>query len=213
MTDNKPSTTSPNQPQTTKNMPRLQLLGQELITTFGLAKFRREFRFDTRIIQASSDPEICEFVNTKLAELGIPAKLQELGISGNPQVSAADMEIIRREFSADGNKTGLGWHIDDCQLVVKSTPPEYSTERFIHLFDDRWLYISGARARIPRWTMILYLSTEGPTHDFTGGLLRLADGTKYRPEAGLGLLIDSREVHMVSPVRRGQRKSIIIKIY
>ena len=124
-----------------------------------------------------------------------------------------EMEIIRREFAADGEKTGLGWHIDDCQLVSKKTPPTYSLERFIYLFDDWWLYISGARLRIPRWTMILYLSTEGSTKDFIGGRLRLADGTEYRPVAGLGILIDSREVHMVTPVNSGKRKSIVIKIY
>lgn len=199
-----PSTPKPSQPQTPKNYPRLQLIGQELITKFGLTEFRRQFRFEPRIISTFGDPEINAFVNAKLAELGI---------FENPQDSAPEMEIIRREFAGDGEKTGLGWHIDDCQLVSKNTPPTYSLERFIHLFDDRWLYISGTRSRIPRWTMILYLSTEGPHGDFQGGRLRLADGTEYRPVAGLGLLIDSREVHMVSPVRQGLRKSIIVKIY
>lgn len=214
MTDYKPSITTSDQPQTSKNYPRLQQLGLELTTKFGLAKFRRQFRFDPGVFQAAidspriictfGDPEICEFVN---------AKLQELGIPGKPHNSAPDMEIIRREFAPLAKKDGLGWHIDDCQLVTKKTPPAYSLERFIHLYDDQWLYISGARSRIPRWTMILYLSTEGSCGDFQGGLLRLADGTEYRPEAGLGLLIDSREVHMVTPVRNGKRKSIIIKIY
>ena len=213
MTDYKPSTTIQGQPQTSKNYPRLQLLGQELITKFGLARTRREFRFESSIISTFGDLEISAFVNAKIQELGIPAKIQELGITGNPQDSAMEMEIIRREFAADGEKTGLGWHIDDCQLVSKKTPPTYSLERFIHLFDDWWLYISGARLRIPRWTMILYLSTEGSTKDFIGGRLRLADGTEYRPVAGLGILIDSREVHMVTPVNSGKRKSIVIKIY
>ena len=213
MTDYKPSTTIQGQPQTSKNYPRLQLLGQELITKFGLARTRREFRFESSIISTFGDLEISAFVNAKIQELGIPAKIQELGITGNPQDLAMEMEIIRREFAADGEKTGLGWHIDDCQLVSKKTPPTYSLERFIHLFDDWWLYISGARLRIPRWTMILYLSTEGSTKDFIGGRLRLADGTEYRPVAGLGILIDSREVHMVTPVNSGKRKSIVIKIY
>ena len=213
MTDYKPSTTIQGQPQTSKNYPRLQLLGQELITKFGLARTRREFRFESSIISTFGDLEISAFVNAKIQELGIPAKIQELGITGNPQDLAMEMEIIRREFAADGEKTGLGWHIDDCQLVSKKTPPTYSLERFIYLFDDWWLYISGARLRIPRWTMILYLSTEGSTKDFIGGRLRLADGTEYRPVAGLGILIDSREVHMVTPVNSGKRKSIVIKIY
>lgn len=204
MTDHQPCTAIHNQPQTPKNYPRLQLLGQELITKFGLAESRREFRFESGIITGFDDPEISKFVN---------AKLQELGIRGCQDSEPAEMDIIRREFEPLSGKTGLGWHIDDCQLVTKKTPPAYSPERFIHLFDDRWLYISGSMSRIPRWTMILYLSTEGSCGDFIGGLLRLADGTEYRPEAGLGLLIDSREVHMVTPVRHGKRKSIIIKIY
>ena len=213
MFDNKISAENLKKPPA-KNYPRLQILGHELITKFGLDESRRQFRFDTGvfqavdgstgIIQTSSDLEISAFVN---------AKLQELGILGKSQNPAAEIEIIRRESAANVRKTGLGWHIDDCQLVSKNTPPTYSPERFIHLFDDRWLYISCARSRIPRWTMILYLSTEGPTNDFIGGRLRLADGTEYRPVAGLGLLIDSREVHMVSPVRQGLRKSIVVKIY
>jgi hypothetical protein len=187
-----------------KNYPKLQIIGQELITNFGLIGFRRKFQFDAGIIGNSSDQEIGVFVLGKLSEFGITKKSQD---------SSVDMEIIHREFAAFSGKDGLCWHIDDCQLVTKTTPPNYSQERFIHLFDDRWLYISGARSRIPRWTMILYLSTEGIGQDFVGGRLRLADGTEYRAEAGLGLLIDSREVHMVTPVRSGKRKSIVIKIY
>ncbi len=188
--------------------PKLLLTGREILAKLDLANSRREFRFDAGIIRDFGDLEIKQFSLGKLQELGLvpeSAKIQDF---------AGEMEVVRRVFSSScepEKRVGLGWHIDDCQLVSKKTPPSFNPERFIHLYEDQWLYISNPRARIPRWTMILYLSTEG--RDFEGGRFRLADGREYRPVAGLGLLIDSREVHMVSPVKSGTRKSIIIKIY
>lgn len=188
--------------------PKLLIAGRELLAKLDLARSRREFWFDTGIIRDFGDPEIKQFSLGKLQEMALvpeTAKITDF---------AGEMEVVRRVFSnsADtGKRAGLGWHIDDCQLIVSSCEPSYTPERFIHLYGDRWLYINGPRARIPRWTMILYLATEG--RDFEGGQLRLADGQEYHPVAGLGLLIDSREVHMVSPVRSGIRESIIVKIY
>jgi len=187
--------------------PKLLLTGREILANLDLARTRCEFRFDACIIRDFGDLEIKQFSLGKLQELGLvpeSAKIQDF---------AGEMEVVRRVFSSSEpeNRAGLGWHIDDCQLVSKKTPPSFNPERFIHLYEDQWLYINGARSRIPRWTMILYLSTEG--RDFEGGRFRLADGREWQTVAGLGLLIDSREVHMVSPVKSGTRKSIIIKIY
>lgn len=189
------------------NEPKLLRTGRELLTKLDLANSRREFLFDAGIIADFGDQEIKQFSLGKLQEL------QLIPESTKIQDFAEEMDVVRRVFSSceHENRAGLGWHIDDCQLVSKKTPPSYNPERFIHLYDDRWLYISGARSRIPRWTMILYLSTEG--RDFEGGRFRLADGREWEAEEGLGLLIDSREVHMVTPVKSGIRKSIIIKIY
>ncbi len=196
------------------NEPKLLLTGREILTKLDLARTRREFWFDAGIIQDFGDLEIKQFSLEKLQELELVPESVKI------QDFAGEMDVVRRVFTiaepetvgqATNTKTGLGWHIDDCQLVSKKTQPSYNLERFIHLYDDQWLYISGARCRIPRWTMILYLSTEGK--DFEGGRFRLVDGREWRVIAGLGLLIDSREVHMVTPVKSGTRKSIIIKIY
>jgi hypothetical protein len=189
------------------NEPKLLLTGREILTKLDLARTRREFRFSAGIIRDFGDLEIKQFSLVKLQELSLVPESTKI------QDFAGKMEVVRRVFSGSelAKRAGLGWHIDDCQLVSKKTPPSYNPERFIHLYDDQWLYINGPRAQIPRWTMILYLSTEG--RDFEGGRLRLADAREWLAEAGLGLLIDSREVHMVSPVKSGTRKSIIIKIY
>ena len=189
-----------------QNEPKLLIAGRELLTKLDLASSRREFWFDAGIIRDLGDIEINQFSLGKLQEWGL--------VPESRQIQDFAVEIVHRVFGdaeSGINKIGLGWHIDDCQLVSKKIRPRYNPERFIHLYDDWWLYISGARSKIPRWTMILYLSTEG--RDFEGGRFRLADGREWRAIAGLGLLIDSREVHMVTPVKSGIRESIIIKIY
>ena len=108
-------------------------------------------------------------------------------------------------------KPGLKWHIDDCQLVNFKIAPTYNLEQYIYLEGTKYLYFNTPTKTLPKFTILFYSSTY--KEDFDGGLLILADGTQIIPQKQHGILMDSREAHMVSPVSRGTRNVSVVKIY
>ena len=82
-------------------------------------------------------------------------------------------------------------------------------ERYWNIKGNKYLYSSSGM--IPLYTCVLYFSDFGK--DFTGGEFRFVDGTSIKPQCGLGIAFDSREVHMVTPVKSGNRKSMVVKLY
>jgi hypothetical protein len=114
-------------------------------------------------------------------------------------------------------KLGLKWHIDDCVINNRKEPPTYNLEQYILLSANpaeskyRYLYFNTPTKRLPRYTLLFYSSTYG--EDFTGGKLCLSDGVEILPVKGHGFLLDSREVHMVTPVKTGERRVSVVKIY
>ena len=106
---------------------------------------------------------------------------------------------------------GLKWHIDDCVITKHKTPPTYNLNQYIHLDGIKYLYFTTPTNRLPRFTLLFYYSTYDI--DFTGGELCLSDGFCLKPRSGMGFIMDSREVHMVNPIKSGVRTVSIVKIY
>lgn len=204
------------------NEPITKLYGLKVLEDNpNIAKLRRPFEFDFPVNETtpSQHPvnettpsqQIIDFINNTL---------KITTTEGDPVI--ATMENTRA-ISKELPKKGLPFHIDDCQLVKKSTlllepdPTEFTlikapkvgkSRKHIYLFRNATNSPTGNPARI---TVLFYSSTWGK--DFTGGELVLADGTIIKPEKGHGYIIDSREAHMVNPVKSGIRNVTLVKIY
>ena len=173
------------------NIPKLQIYGKQLLedTVMNIASARREFTFEFE----PTENNIIKFI-------------RESGIT------FSDISFVHRTmtFSNEGN-SGLKFHVDDCQIVRRTEPPVCNKELYTQLNDIDYLYFNNKFHKLPTMTFIFYLSTYGK--DFYGGILRLVDGTEIIAKNGTGFMFDSREVHMVTPVKSGTRKSIVVKIY
>jgi hypothetical protein len=64
---------------------------------------------------------------------------------------------------------------------------------------------------LPTKTILFYKSSWNI--DFTGGILRFADSTEIKPKINTGIIFNSIEVHMVTPIKSGTRKVCVVKIY
>ena len=182
----------PNQP----NQPKLLTYGRELITRYNLHASRHEFTFDNTIELA----DIYEFVSLNIAHL-----------VNLDMTTVTAIDVVHKTFGPDETITNIKWHIDDCIVTKMKTPPTYNTNCYIHLNDKNYLYFNNKYAKLPKYTAVLYYSTQD--EDFTGGDFVFADGVKVSPRRGYGIVLDSREVHSVLPVKSGIRRSTIIKIY
>lgn len=169
--------------------PAILLYGKAMSEKFKLAEVRSEFVFDFPMDEKVSREFIGKFIRESLSV----------------QPFDLDKIVIVHKILPE---TGLKWHIDDCQLVSRKEPPEYNIDRFIHMDGTNYLYCNNA---LPKFTILFYSSTFGK--DFTGGILRFGDGAEITPRAGCGVMFDSREVHMVSPVKSGIRKVSLVKVY
>jgi len=193
------------------NEPKIKLYGLKVLEDNpNIAKLRRPFEFDFPVNETTPLEQIIDFINT----------LKITTTEGEPVI--ATMENTPCAISKELPKKGLPFHIDDCQLVKKSTlllepdptkftlikAPGVGESKHIYLFRNARNSPTGNPARI---TVLFYSSTWGK--DFTGGELVLADGTVIKPEKGHGYIIDSREAHMVNPVKSGIRNVTLVKIY
>jgi hypothetical protein len=175
----------------TDNTPLLYKIGTDLNTTYNLSQHRQKFTFDFEINDSDSNETIKEFI---LSNLNIPAE------------KLSSCQIIHKTI----NENGLKWHIDDCQIVTRKEPPIYDVEKFIKIDSNKYLFFKTPSNKLPSKTILFYLSTYGV--DFEGGILRLIDD-EIIPKKGEGIMFDSREVHMVTPVKSGIRKICLVKIY
>ena len=190
------------------NKPLLEQFGLQFLERWQLPAKRKTFTFDLSFTRDAVD-------ETNI--LGIlPSSLFHQSLDGNPLEATSFMdiqrqpithiEILRRDFG--GDLLDLKWHIDDVQLVSRKVIYK-NPERYYKLTDKHYLYTNDAA--IPQWTIVLYFSDYGV--DFTGGEFRFVDGTSIKPTRGMGIAFDSREVHMVTPVKSGTRHSLIVKLY
>lgn len=178
------------------NKPTIQKYGEILLEKYNLADTRQEFTYDFTIDHTN---------NPSTADENIRRFLETLLQMTPEQASSA--VIVHKTIE----KPGLKWHIDDCQLVNFKTAPTYNLEQYIHLEGSRYLYFNTPTKTLPKYTILFYSSTY--KEDFDGGLLTLADGTQIIPKKQNGILLDSREAHMVTPVSRGIRNVTVVKIY
>ena len=164
----------------------LQEYGQELIAKNNLIDKRYIYYYDFEL----THDNILKFCEEKL----------------NRKIN--NYIIINKKFQ---DKQSLKYHIDDCQLVKIRTGPEYNQDKYIHIKDNYYLFVNNQYNKIPEATFIFYESTYDI--DFTGGILVLSDKTNIYPKKNMCILIDGCEVHKVTPIINGKRKSTIVKMY
>lgn len=182
----------PNPSQPNPSQPKILDVGIGLFEKYDLKQYRRPFSFNFSDEVDWLEAKIKHFMKN---DLGITDEQIDRSI------------IIKKTIE----KPGLKWHIDDCQFITRKTAPEYDTEKFIQINGNRYLYFSTKFNKLPDKTILFYTSTIGK--DFDGGILRLCDGTEIHPVKGTGFMFDSREVHMVTPVKWGTRGVILVKLY
>jgi Rps23 Pro-64 3,4-dihydroxylase Tpa1-like proline 4-hydroxylase len=190
------------------NKPLLEQFGLQFLERWELAAKRQTFTFDPRITRdAIDESNILDVLPSSLFSHSLDENQCEgssfMDIQHQP---ITHIEILRRDFG--GDLTDLKWHIDDVQLVSRKVVYK-NAERYYQLTDKHYLYTNDAA--IPQWTIVLYFSDYGT--DFTGGEFRFVDGTSIKPQKGMGIAFDSREVHMVTPVKTGTRHSLVVKLY
>lgn len=171
------------------NIPRLQKFGLKLLESENLQKDRLMFNFSFEL----TDENIKNFLTKEF------------------NADTSKIEIIHKTFDAkkDNNK-GLSFHIDDCQVVTMKNPPTYDIDKYIHIDGKYYLYCTSKHG-IPKYTFVFYSSTQDK--DFTGGTLMLVDGENIVPKENTGFKLNGMEVHMVTPIKSGIRKSTVVKIY
>ena len=179
-----------------RNIPAIQKYGKLILERYNLSSARKEFTFDF-IINHDAEPSTANDTIRAFLEHTLHFTQQQ----------ATNAVIVHKTI----DKPGLKWHIDDCQLVNFKTAPSYNLEQYIHLEGSKYLYFNTPTKTLPKFTILFYSSTYKV--DFDGGELILADGAQIKPEKQKGIMIDSREAHMVLPVSRGVRNVSVVKIY
>ena len=180
------------------NVPAIYTWGKKIQEELNLSASRREFTFPFEIGSETPREVIIDFIRSELEITDF-----------NPEQAV----IVHKTIP----QPGLKWHIDDCVINNRKEPPTFNLEQYILLEANtaeskyRYLYFNTPTKRLPRMTLLFYSSTYG--EDFMGGKLCLSDGVEILPQRGQGLLLDSREVHMVTPVKSGDRRVSVVKIY
>lgn len=108
---------------------------------------------------------------------------------------------IKTFFKLCSDGKGMGWHQDD--VAVYKNSKKYLTDEN----QSRFQLFSN---ETPKYSMVFYLNTYGI--DFVGGEFCFVD-LKIKPNQGMGIFFDSREVHKITEVTEGLRKSCVIKFY
>jgi hypothetical protein len=178
------------------NKPLIQKYGEFILEKYNLASARKEFTFDFSI-NHNSDPSASNDNIIKFLEINLNFTREQ----------STNAVIIHKTI----DKPGLKWHIDDCQLINCKITPTYNLDQYIHLEGTKYLYFNTPTKKPPKFTVLFYSSTY--KEDFDGGILYLADGMQIKPIKQHGIILDSREAHMVCPVQRGIRNVSVVKIY
>lgn len=178
------------------NISNIQKYGLILLNKYNLVDKRKQIKFNNINI---NDFKINNENNKNIIEKWI-IKLLEPYISNIKKIN-----FFIRELTY--NKE-LKFHIDDCQLITKNKSPLYNLDSYIYINNNKYLYHQNI---LPNYTCILYFTDFDK--DFKGGELVFSDNITIKPYKGIGILFDSREAHMVKPITKGTRISLVIKIY
>lgn len=95
----------------------------------------------------------------------------------------------------------MGWHQDDIAVYRNSKK---------HITQDNPDRFTLYTKKAPKYSMVMYLSTIGI--DFEGGEFCFTD-INIKPNQGMGIFFDSRDVHKITEVKSGLRKSCVVKFY
>jgi hypothetical protein len=117
-------------------------------------------------------------------------------------------EIVFRNHTAS-DKYSMNWHYDNKQLIKHkiSNLQKIHSLKIISM-DDKFVY--GLYCKNPiQFTIIIYLDTYNI--DFEGGEFHFHDEVVH-PEKGMLLFFNADELHKVSPLTRGKRRAIVVKI-
>jgi len=206
------------------NKPNLEIIGKELLEKYNLKDYRQYFTFDFDINFDINFDNLDNLDNPDNLDNLIKSNIviknfirTKLNISFHDDY----IDIIHKKIP----EIGLNWHIDDCVIVTKKSvrknklninnlffsEPKYNKERYIKITENKYLYYNNKFNKLPIKTIIFYSSTYG--EDFTGGILKLCDDTEIKPQKYTGIVLDSREAHMVTPVKSGNRFVTLVKIY
>ena len=113
--------------------------------------------------------------------------------------------VITKKINQKG--FSMKWHVDDAQLIKHR--PNQIVDQQIFIYNKHYLCYNGKNP--PEYTCLIYDSTYN--QDFTGGILEFADKTTVKPDKGMYVFFDSREVHKVNPIKSGIRINYLIKFY
>jgi hypothetical protein len=141
-------------------------------------------------------------------------RVNEIMKEGNSNsINIKEIKVVEREVS---NNFELGWHIDDCSLIKHSKKFQEDMENNSREYKNIVGFIGEkyaiyAKNELPKYSVVVYRSTINK--DFEGGVFEFADGTRVEPREGMYVVFDSREVHRVQRVMRGNRRNIVVKFY
>jgi len=117
-------------------------------------------------------------------------------------------EIVFRNHTAS-DKYSMNWHYDNKQLIkhkISNLQKIHSLQ--IISMDDKFVY--GLYCKNPiQFTIIIYLDTYNI--DFEGGEFHFHDEVVH-PEKGMLLFFNADELHKVTPLTRGKRRAIVVKV-
>ena len=117
-------------------------------------------------------------------------------------------EIVFRNHTAS-DRYSMNWHYDNNQLIKHkiSNLQKIHSLKIISM-DDKFVY--GLYCKNPiQFTIIIYLDTYNI--DFEGGEFHFHDEVVH-PEKGMLLFFNADELHKVTPLTRGKRRAIVVKI-
>jgi hypothetical protein len=117
-------------------------------------------------------------------------------------------EIVFRNHT-EADKYSMNWHYDNKQLIKHklSNLQKIHSLQIISM-DDKFVY--GLYCKNPiQFTIIIYLDTYNI--DFEGGEFHFHDEVVH-PEKGMLLFFNADELHKVTPLTRGKRRAIVVKV-
>ena len=167
----------------------------------------KSLRMITNIIHTSFFRELDNLSEEKIADV-FRDNLERFPI---PNIFFQDTkyDIVFRNHTAD-DKYSMNWHYDNKQLIkhkISNLQKIHSLQ--IVSMDDKYIY--GLYCKNPiQFTIIIYLDTYNI--DFEGGEFHFHDEIIY-PERGMILIFNSNELHKVSPLTRGKRRAIVVKVF
>jgi hypothetical protein len=127
-----------------------------------------------------------------------------------PNLNKYNFEIVYRYNQ--NNNYNMKWHIDNCifqKHPIKNIELLHDLE--IIGKDTKYVYCIWKYKKIPKYTMIIYLSNY--MIDFQGGQLEFIDGMIIKPKIGDVVIFNSNEIHRVHTLKWGIRNCIVIKFY